>query len=164
VAHHASIHPASTRAVPRACSAARSCLYAGKSSLLRALSGEHEILVEDRLFATLDTLTRVVDIGEGYRARVTDTVGFIRKLPHQLVASFRATLEEAALTTKIKAKMALDDVVKARSIDVTTRGTTVTLSGVVESKAEHDRALALARETEGVKDVIDNMKMLQPVG
>jgi osmotically-inducible protein OsmY len=60
--------------------------------------------------------------------------------------------------------MALDDVVKARSIDVTTRGTTVTLSGVVESKAEHDRALALARETEGVKDVIDNMKMLQPVG
>jgi GTP-binding protein HflX len=68
---------------------------AGKSSLLRALSGEHDIVVEDRLFATLDTLTRVVDIGEGYKARITDTVGFIRKLPHQLVASFRATLEEA---------------------------------------------------------------------
>ncbi|MCU0620333.1 MAG: GTPase HflX [Gemmatimonadales bacterium] len=68
---------------------------AGKSSVLRALSGEHDILVENRLFATLDTLTRVVEIGEGYRARVTDTVGFIRKLPHQLVASFRATLEEA---------------------------------------------------------------------
>ena len=67
---------------------------AGKSSMLRALSGEHEIVVEDRLFATLDTLTRVVDIGEGHRARLTDTVGFIRKLPHQLVASFRATLEE----------------------------------------------------------------------
>jgi GTPase len=68
---------------------------AGKSSILRALSGEHEIFVEDRLFATLDTLTRVVDLGEGHRARVTDTVGFIRKLPHHLVASFRATLEEA---------------------------------------------------------------------
>ncbi|HET9293673.1 MAG TPA: GTPase HflX [Gemmatimonadales bacterium] len=68
---------------------------AGKSSLLRALSGQHEIVVEDRLFATLDTLTREVDLGEGYRARVTDTVGFIRKLPHHLVASFRATLEEA---------------------------------------------------------------------
>jgi len=68
---------------------------AGKSSLLRALSGEHEIVVEDRLFATLDTLTREVDLGEGHRARVTDTVGFIRKLPHHLVASFRATLEEA---------------------------------------------------------------------
>ena len=68
---------------------------AGKSSVLRALSGQHEIFVEDRLFATLDTLTREVDLGEGQRARVTDTVGFIRKLPHHLVASFRATLEEA---------------------------------------------------------------------
>ncbi len=68
---------------------------AGKSSVLRALSGQHEIVVEDRLFATLDTLTREVDLGEGQRARVTDTVGFIRKLPHHLVASFRATLEEA---------------------------------------------------------------------
>jgi GTPase len=68
---------------------------AGKSSILRALSGQHEIVVEDRLFATLDTLTREVDLGEGQRARVTDTVGFIRKLPHHLVASFRATLEEA---------------------------------------------------------------------
>jgi GTP-binding protein HflX len=68
---------------------------AGKSSILRGLSGEHEIVVENRLFATLDTLTREVELGEGIRARVTDTVGFIRKLPHHLVASFRATLEEA---------------------------------------------------------------------
>ncbi|HEX4601130.1 MAG TPA: GTPase HflX [Gemmatimonadales bacterium] len=67
---------------------------AGKSSVLRALSGG-EIFVEDRLFATLDTLTREVDVGGGYRFRVSDTVGFIRKLPHHLVASFRATLEEA---------------------------------------------------------------------
>ncbi|MGH7529610.1 MAG: GTPase HflX, partial [Gemmatimonadales bacterium] len=68
---------------------------AGKSSLLQALSGA-DVFVEDRLFATLDTLTREVDVGDGYRYRVTDTVGFIRKLPHHLVASFRATLEEAA--------------------------------------------------------------------
>jgi GTP-binding protein HflX len=68
---------------------------AGKSSILRALTGEHEIFVEDRLFATLDTLTREVDLGDGVRVRLTDTVGFIRKLPHHLVASFRATLEEA---------------------------------------------------------------------
>jgi GTP-binding protein HflX len=68
---------------------------AGKSSVLRGLSGQHDILVEDRLFATLDTLTREVDLGDGYRARMIDTVGFIRKLPHHLVASFRATLEEA---------------------------------------------------------------------
>jgi len=68
---------------------------AGKSSVLRALTGDHDIFVEDRLFATLDTLTREVDVGDGLRGRVTDTVGFIRKLPHHLVASFRATLEEA---------------------------------------------------------------------
>ncbi len=68
---------------------------AGKSSILRALSGEHAIFVEDRLFATLDTLTRELDMGENLRVRLSDTVGFIRKLPHHLVASFRATLEEA---------------------------------------------------------------------
>ncbi len=67
---------------------------AGKSSLLKALSGA-DVFIEDRLFATLDTLTRDVDVGGGYHFRVNDTVGFIRKLPHHLVASFRATLEEA---------------------------------------------------------------------
>lgn len=67
---------------------------AGKSSLLRALSRDRDVFVEDRLFATLDTLSREVDLGENQRAVVTDTVGFIRKLPHHLVASFRATLDE----------------------------------------------------------------------
>jgi GTP-binding protein HflX len=67
---------------------------AGKSSVLRALSGA-DLFVEDRLFATLDSATRAVELDAGYRALVTDTVGFIRKLPHHLVASFRATLEEA---------------------------------------------------------------------
>ncbi|MGQ0562040.1 MAG: GTPase HflX, partial [Gemmatimonadota bacterium] len=67
---------------------------AGKSSILRALSGA-DVLVEDRLFATLDPATRVVEIAPGARVLLTDTVGFIRKLPHHLVASFRATLEEA---------------------------------------------------------------------
>jgi len=66
---------------------------AGKSSILRALSGT-DIFVENRLFATLDPATRVVELGPGARVLVTDTVGFIRKLPHHLVASFRATLEE----------------------------------------------------------------------
>jgi GTP-binding protein HflX len=63
--------------------------------VLRALSGAGDILVENRLFATLDPLTRDVDLGENAHVLVTDTVGFIRKLPHHLVASFRATLEEA---------------------------------------------------------------------
>jgi GTPase len=67
---------------------------AGKSSILRALSGA-DVLIEDRLFATLDPSTRVVEVGPAARVLLTDTVGFIRKLPHHLVASFRATLEEA---------------------------------------------------------------------
>ena len=67
---------------------------AGKSSILRALTESPEVFVEDRLFATLDPLTREAALGEGQKVLVTDTVGFIRKLPHDLVASFRATLEE----------------------------------------------------------------------
>lgn len=66
---------------------------AGKSSILRQLSGQ-DIVVADRLFATLDPLTRDVDVGDRSHVLLTDTVGFIRKLPHHLVASFRATLEE----------------------------------------------------------------------
>jgi GTPase len=67
---------------------------AGKSSILRALSKSPDIFVEDRLFATLDPLTREISLAESYKALLSDTVGFIRKLPHNLVASFRATLEE----------------------------------------------------------------------
>jgi GTP-binding protein HflX len=67
---------------------------AGKSSILRALSGSGDVFVENRLFATLDPLTRAVELGENNHVMLTDTVGFIRKLPHHLVASFRATLEE----------------------------------------------------------------------
>jgi GTP-binding protein HflX len=69
---------------------------AGKSSILRGLAAASDVFVEDRLFATLDPLTREVPLGDQMSALVTDTVGFIRKLPHDLVASFRATLEEAA--------------------------------------------------------------------
>jgi len=68
---------------------------AGKSSLLNKLTNS-DALVEDRLFATLDTLTRRLDCGEGVELLISDTVGFIRRLPHHLVASFHATLEEAA--------------------------------------------------------------------
>jgi GTP-binding protein HflX len=68
---------------------------AGKSSILRNLAADGEVFVEDRLFATLDPLTREVEVGDGYTVLLTDTVGFIRKLPHHLVASFRATLAEA---------------------------------------------------------------------
>ncbi len=67
---------------------------AGKSSLFRCLT-RAEVVVEDRLFATLDPRARRVALGEEVTAVLTDTVGFIRKLPHDLVAPFRSTLEEA---------------------------------------------------------------------
>lgn len=66
---------------------------AGKSTLLNAISGA-EVLVENKLFATLDPTTRRVLLPQGQAALFTDTVGFIQKLPTQLVAAFRATLEE----------------------------------------------------------------------
>ena len=67
---------------------------AGKSTLMRALTGA-DVLVEDRLFATLDTTTRAWEITKGRQIFLSDTVGFIRDLPHHLVSSFLATLEEA---------------------------------------------------------------------
>jgi GTP-binding protein HflX len=66
---------------------------AGKSTLMHALSGA-DVLVEDRLFATLDPVTRRIHLPSGAGVLLTDTVGFIQKLPMQLVAAFRATLEE----------------------------------------------------------------------
>lgn len=67
---------------------------AGKSSLMRALTGS-DVLVADKLFATLDTTVRAIYPETKPRLLVSDTVGFIKKLPHDLVASFRSTLDEA---------------------------------------------------------------------
>jgi GTP-binding protein HflX len=67
---------------------------AGKSSLMRALTGS-EVLVADKLFATLDTTVRALQPQTQPRVLISDTVGFIKKLPHDLVASFRSTLDEA---------------------------------------------------------------------
>lgn len=69
---------------------------AGKSSLLKKFTGA-DVLVEDKLFATLDTTTRRIDLPSGQGLLLTDTVGFVRKLPHKLVEAFKATLEEAVL-------------------------------------------------------------------
>jgi GTPase len=66
---------------------------AGKSTLMRTLSGA-DVLVQDMLFATLGSTTRAVDVDARHKILLTDTVGFIRRLPHHLFASFRATLEE----------------------------------------------------------------------
>lgn len=69
---------------------------AGKSTLLNTVTGA-TVLAEDKLFATLDPTTRKVQLPDGQQLLLTDTVGFIRNLPHRLVESFKATLEEAAL-------------------------------------------------------------------
>ena len=66
---------------------------AGKSTLMNALTGAG-VLADDKLFSTLDTRTRACALGDGRKILLSDTVGFIRRLPHNLVASFQATLEE----------------------------------------------------------------------
>jgi GTP-binding protein HflX len=68
---------------------------AGKSTLFNQMT-DADVLVEDRLFATLDSTVRQLDLPEGYRALMSDTVGFVRRLPHEVVEAFRSTLEEAA--------------------------------------------------------------------
>ena len=67
---------------------------AGKSTLLNKLTGS-EVLSEDKLFATLDPTTRLLDLKDGQQILLTDTVGFIHKLPHHLIEAFKSTLEEA---------------------------------------------------------------------
>ena len=67
-------------------------------------------------------------------------------------------LANGATTAKIKSKMVLDDLVKARNINVDTNGSVVTLTGVVGSEAERQRALQLAKQTEGVTSVIDHLR------
>lgn len=68
---------------------------AGKSTLLNTLTNSNDVLAEDKLFATLDTTTRAVETESGAKYLFIDTVGFIQKLPHNLIKAFRSTLEEA---------------------------------------------------------------------
>ena len=68
-------------------------------------------------------------------------------------------LAEGSLTAKIKAKMALDDTVKALAVNVDTTGPVVTVAGTVDSEAQRQRVIQLARETEGVKQVVDHLRV-----
>lgn len=70
---------------------------AGKSTLLNILSGS-DVMAKDMLFATLDTTTRRIELPDGQPLLITDTVGFVRNLPHRLVEAFKATLEESVLS------------------------------------------------------------------
>lgn len=69
---------------------------AGKSTLLNQISGS-DVMAKDMLFATLDTTTRAIELPDGQPLLLTDTVGFVRNLPHRLVEAFKATLEESVL-------------------------------------------------------------------
>ena len=91
---------------------------AGKSTLMRALTGS-EVLVANKLFATLDTTVRVL-VPEGVpKVLVSDTVGFIKNLPHDLVASFKSTLEEAAEASLLLHVVDANDPGFARQLEVT---------------------------------------------
>lgn len=74
-------------------------------------------------------------------------------------AEARRAVADGSVTAKIKAKLALDDTVRAREIDVDTDGSTVTVSGTVGTVAERDRVLQLARETAGVTAVVDRLRV-----
>ena len=78
---------------------------------------------------------------------------------HDAASKVGDTLSDSALTAKIKSKMVLDDDVAARGIDINTSGTIVTLTGVVRSADERDRAVRLAQETKGVTKVVDKLQV-----
>jgi GTP-binding protein HflX len=91
---------------------------AGKSSLMRALTGS-QVLVEDKLFATLDTTVRALHPETKPRILLSDTVGFIKKLPHDLVASFRSTLDEALEAALLLYVVDATDPMHAEQLEVT---------------------------------------------
>ena len=90
---------------------------AGKSTLLNALTGS-SVLEEDALFATLDPTTRRMDLGDGWQILLTDTVGFISKLPHNLIDAFHSTLEEAKYADYIIHVVDSSDPSLERNMDV----------------------------------------------
>ncbi|WP_372366693.1 GTPase HflX [Candidatus Uabimicrobium sp. HlEnr_7] len=129
---------------------------AGKSSLMNVLT-DADVLVEDRLFATLDTRTRYWDLAQARKVLLSDTVGFIDKLPHHLVASFRATLEEAAQSD------ILLHVVDASHPDAEKQ--IIVVESVLRKMKLHDKnALIVFNKIDLVEDPVDleNLKRLHP--
>lgn len=117
---------------------------AGKSSLLNCLTGA-DILAEDKLFATLDPTTRQVILPSGLKLLLTDTVGFVRKLPHNLVEAFKATLEEAVVADF------LIHVLDVSSPEVEEHGQT-TLRVLKELGADEKRILTVFNKIDACED------------
>ncbi len=120
---------------------------AGKSTLMRRLTGA-DVLVEDRLFSTLDTKTQTWHLSNGHRVLLSDTVGFIRNLPHHLVASFHATLEEA-----MQAELLLH-VVDASHPEAVTQVTAVQSVLAQMGCADHD-VLLVFNKVDALRDPVD---------
>jgi hyperosmotically inducible protein len=110
---------------------------------------------------TISLPSRVdVDVDDA-RRDVTGAVKTGAEKAGEVAANVETAVTEGALTTKIKAKMALDDLVKARTINVETTGSVVTLTGRVSSTAERDRAVRLAQETDGITKVVDKLQIVK---
>jgi GTP-binding protein HflX len=117
---------------------------AGKSTLLNRLSGA-DVLAKDMLFATLDTTTRRIELPDGQPLLLTDTVGFVRNLPHRLVEAFKATLEEAVLADF------LIHVLDATSPEVQ-RFHDTTLEVLKELGAEEKRSIIVLNKIDSITD------------
>ena len=97
----------------------------------------------------------------GARGDVKDAAKTTADKAGEVASDIKSAVAEGTLTTKIKAKMALDDLVKASSISVETTGSVVTLTGRVGSTAERDRAVRIAQETDGITKVVDKLQIVR---
>ncbi len=97
--------------------------------------------------------------GTELASKAAEEAGKAAQKTGEALTQAEGAIASGTLTAKIKSKMALDDAVKARTINVDTSGSVVTLSGVVESTEERTRALRLAEETDGVTRVVDKLEV-----
>ena len=118
---------------------------AGKSTLFNTLTAGGAY-ADDRLFATLSTRTRAWDLGSGLEVMLSDTVGFVRDLPHHLVASFRATLEEATHADLLLVILDIADPACELHFDTVRR----TLDDLFEEVAQAERKAAVKAERDGI--------------
>ena len=114
--------------------------------------------VGERTATAADRAGQAAETAVAKTAQVADQAG---DRAAQAAEQTRKAIAEGSLTAKIKAKMALDDHVKALDLNVDTVGTVVTVSGIVNTQAEKDRALQLARDTAGVTQVVDKLQIRQ---
>jgi osmotically-inducible protein OsmY len=109
--------------------------------------------------ATGIDVERATERGSELANRAAEQAGKAAQKTGEAVTQVEGAIASGTLTAKIKSKMALDDAVKARTINVDTVGSVVTLTGVVETADERARAMRLAEETDGVTRVVDKLEV-----